>query len=341
MKESTSGQISKVKPRVGFLGLGWIGRHRMEAIIRSRLVEPVVAIDPVQECAETLLPYAPEAAIYKSFDELVEIDLDGLIIATPSAFHADQAMAALERGIPVFCQKPLGKNAQETRAVIETAKRMDRLLMVDLSYRFVKGMQNIRDRIQAGKIGDIFAVNLVFHNAYGPDRDWFYDPKLSGGGCVIDLGVHLVDLAYWVLGKAEVQSVTSQIYTQGKLLQALSNQVEDFAVARIDLASGTCITLSCSWRLHAGCDAIIEATFYGTHGGFSLKNVNGSFFDFITESYCGTQREMLTQPPDDWGSRSAIYFAERLVQDNSYDVEIETLIPVSETLDAVYKHPVA
>lgn len=100
-------------------------------------------------------------------------------------------MEALAAGLAVFCQKPLGRTAAQTRRVMAAARTMNRLLGVDLSYRFVRGMQTI----QAGEIGEVYAVQLVFHNADGPDKAWFYDPVQSGGGCVIDLGLHLVDLA--------------------------------------------------------------------------------------------------------------------------------------------------
>src|SRR5207237_4413923 len=119
-----------------------------------------------------------------SFDDLLDGDADAIVIATPSAMHAEQAIAALERGKAVFCQKPLGRNADETRRVVDAARANDRLLGVDLSYRFTDALLKVRDVVQSGELGEIFAADLVFHNAYGPDKRWFYDPKLSGGGCV-------------------------------------------------------------------------------------------------------------------------------------------------------------
>src|SRR5690606_35925284 len=109
-----------------------------------------------------------------------------------------QAIQALRRGIPVFCQKPLARTRAETSRVIQEARAADLLLAVDLSYRFTSGIQRIRQIVQSGELGKVFAVNLVFHNAYGPDKAWFYDYNLAGGGCAIDLGIHLVDLAFWI-----------------------------------------------------------------------------------------------------------------------------------------------
>src|SRR3546814_7161812 len=124
---------------------------------------------------------APDAVRLDSLDALLEQPLDGIVIATPSALHAEQSIRALERGVPVFCQKPLGRTGAEVRAVIDAARAADRLLGVDLSYRGTAGMRALRDHVRAGQLGQVHAVDLIFHNAYGPDKPWFHDPLLSGG----------------------------------------------------------------------------------------------------------------------------------------------------------------
>ena len=83
------------------------------------------------------------------------------------------------------------------------------------------------------------------------------------------------------------------------------DRVEDYAVATIELKTGAAVQLACSWRLQAGCDAMISAAFYGTEGGAAFRNVDGSFYDFIAERYRGTARETLAAPPDEWGGRAA------------------------------------
>src|SRR3569833_3859649 len=98
----------------------------------------------------------------------------------------------------------------------DAARRADRLLGCDLSYRHSKAMRRVRNAVVEGELGNVYAVDLVFHNAYGPDKSWARDPALAGGGCAIDLGIHLVDLALWVLGPAKVHNVTSRLYTQGQ-----------------------------------------------------------------------------------------------------------------------------
>jgi predicted dehydrogenase len=319
---------------VGFLGVGWIGRHRMEAMLKTGAVEAAAIADPSPEMAAEALKLAPDAKLVEGLDGLLAEALDGVVIATPSALHAEQSIRALEAGAAVFCQKPLGRTAAEARAVVEAARAADRLLAVDLSYRFTSGMQRIREMVQAGELGRIYAADLVFHNAYGPDKGWFYDPELAGGGCVMDLGVHLVDLALWALDFPELGPVSSHLLSGGEPLPA--GKVEDYAVAQVELAGGVSVRLACSWRLPAGQDAVISVALYGSDGGAALKNRDGSFYNFQAVSYRGTATENLVSDDGEWGGRAAADWAVRLAGGERFDPEAERLVTVADALDRIY-----
>ncbi|WP_374944999.1 Gfo/Idh/MocA family protein [Sphingomonas sp.] len=322
------------KPRVAFLGTGWIGRHRMEAMLATGVVEAVAIGDPSAETAAQAHALAPDATLVASLDDMLALKPDGVVIATPSALHTAQSIRALEAGAAVFCQKPLGRSADEAAAVVAAARGADRLLSVDFSYRFTAGMARIAELVRGRALGHIHAVDLVFHNAYGPDKPWFYDRAQSGGGCVMDLGVHLVDLALWTLGFPEVVDVTSNLFAGGQPLAG--DQVEDFALATITLANGTAIRLTCSWRASVGRDAEISASFFGDAGGAALRNVDGSFYDFRAEHHRGTGSEVLVSPPDDWGGRAAIDWARRLAAGERFDAGCEHLVTVARVLDRIY-----
>jgi predicted dehydrogenase len=322
------------KPRVGFLGTGWIGRHRMAAMLDDGAIEAVAIADPSSEMVAEAQSLAPETVVVASLAEMLALQPDGVVIATPSALHAAQSIEALSAGAAVFCQKPLGRDASEVGAVVAAARAADRLLAVDLSYRFTSGMTKIREIVAAGDLGPVHTVDLVFHNAYGPDKPWFYDRAQSGGGCVMDLGVHLVDLALWVLGFPEVSSVTSHLTAGGT--RVAPDQVEDFAVATITLAGGTVVRLACSWRAHAGRDADISATFYGRDGGAGMRNVDGSFYDFVAERYRGTATERLATPPEQWGGRAGVDWARRLARGERFDPAAADLVAVATLLDRIY-----
>jgi predicted dehydrogenase len=327
------------KPRLGFVGLGWIGRNRLEAVVQADVAE-VRALQDVSEAAVSeAQKLAPDALVSISFEELLQQDLDGVVIATPNRFHAEQAIASLDRGFAVFCQKPLGRTASETRDIVEAAQKSSRLLGVDLSYRNIPAMQMVSWLVETGALGKVFAVDAVFHNAYGPDKPWFYDFSLAGGGCVLDLGVHLIDLALEPLRFPRLTHVDACVYSHGRLLAKPTQQVEDYAVARIDTADETTINLSCSWNLHAGRDANIELTFYGTGGGASLRNVDGSFYDFVAERFHGTETETLNTTADSnwqWGGLATLEWVKQLADGSTFDPQIERLIAVAEVIDQIY-----
>ena len=328
-------RITKL-PRVGFLGVGWIGRDRMRAVATSGVADIVAVADASDDAARDAAAsvgaevVAPDAVLDGS------LDLDGVVIATPSALHADQSIRAISNGSAVFCQKPLGRTARECQAVVDAASDAGVLLGVDLSYRHLVAVEQMRQLVATGSIGDVFAIDLVFHNAYGPDKPWFTDPALSGGGCVIDLGIHLVDLALWLLDGEKVEHTTARLFSKGRPLTCDGSAVEDFAVARLDLSSGAVATLACSWFLHAGVDAEIAVTLRGTEGTLSLSNVDGSFYDFRLAQHRRTTTEVLADPPDAWGGRAAVAWAERLAAGTGFDAAAQELVEVARVLDAIY-----
>lgn len=323
-------------PRLGFLGTGWIGLHRMNAIAASGEAEIAAVADLSPDAARNAAQAAPHALMLHSLDELLDQELDGIVIATPSACHAEQAVRSLERGAAVFCQKPLARTVEETAEVVAAARQADRLLSVDFSYRYTDGVRKVHELITNGELGDIYSADLVFHNAYGPDKAWFYDLGMAGGGCLMDLGIHLIDLALWVFDFPQIRSVSSSIFAKGKQLNGLHTTVEDFAAVSFQLDNGATVRLACSWNLPAGRDAVIESTFYGTKGGASFRNVNGSFYDFTAERFRGTARETLASPPDEWGGRAAVAWARQLRQSPRFDPRAEKLVDVALALDTAY-----
>jgi predicted dehydrogenase len=310
----------------------------MEAILNEGCASVSFIAEPYEENAKRAIETAKNAVLTNDFEELLENpDLDGIVIATPSALHASQSIKALRKGKAVFCQKPLGRTAQEVRDVVNASKEADKLLGVDLSYRYTKAVQNLYPLVSQGELGEVFAVDLVFHNAYGPDKLWFYDISQSGGGCVMDLGIHLVDLALWSLNFPKIESVQGSLYHKGGKLTSFNEQVEDFACATLTSETGATINLQCSWNLSAGQDAVISACFYGTKGGAAFRNINGSFYEFVAEKYEGTRRINLASPPDNWSGRAGVAWAKKLSENAAYDEKsgIE-FIKTAEIIDRIY-----
>jgi predicted dehydrogenase len=202
-----------------------------------------------------------------------------------------------------------------------------------MSYRHAAAALVARERIGAAAIGPVHAVDLVFHNAYGPDKPWFLDPALSGGGCVVDLGVHLVDLLLWVLEFPAVIVVEARRWRNGE--PAGAGVAEDLCLATLELQGGAVARLACSWFSHEGRDCVLEATFRGRDGAVSLQNVDGSFYDFATELRRGTRVHPLASPPDDWGGRAAVSWARRLRAGERFDPAVRRLVDVATVVDRI------
>jgi predicted dehydrogenase len=348
------------------VGLGWIGLHRLQSLLQEEIAEVVAICDPDADAMEAATQVVPQAHQVRSLDELWTCELDGVVIATPSALHAAQALAALRNGKAVFCQKPLARTAVEARQIVDAAREANLLLEVDFCYRHVTGVEQMRRVVRSGELGEIFCIDLTFHNAYGPDKAWFYTSDLSGGGCVIDLGIHLVDLTGWITGEWGFEDVRSTLWRQGRPMTELAGSVEECAIAEWRQPSGAGVRLACSWNLSAGQDAVIEARFYGTRGAVALRNLEGSFFDFLTEHYVGTQRHVLKAAGDvpvdterrngapfdenhrdsetvvgknawdAWGGKALIQWTKRLTEACRFDEGIVRAVSVAELLDAIY-----
>lgn len=234
----------------------------------------------------------------------------------------------------MFCQKPLARNAREAQTVINAAASANRLLRVDLCYRESQALRCVRETVRAGAIGRVFAAELVFHNAYGPNKSWAFDPAMAGGGCVIDLGVHLVDAALWILD-AEYQGSSLRRYRSGRLIPAGSTAIEDFAIGSFELSGGITASLACSWHSSFGDHARIRVELFGDEGGIAFENVGGSFYDFRATLHRGASREVLVEPPDNWSGRAISNWALELRESRCYRPSRD-LSELARALDGLY-----
>ncbi len=323
-------------PRLGFLGVGWIGRSRMLSLARAGVAEVAAVADADRAARTAAARDLPEVEVLGDLEDLLNAGLDGVVIATPSALHAEQSVAALEHEVAVFCQKPLARSATETRRVVAAARQADRLLGVDLSYRQLRATIAAERAASTGELGEIYAIELAFHNAYGPDKPWFTSRRLAGGGCLIDLGTHLVDLALWLSHGDTARVESARVLAGGRRLRADTDQVEDFALAQILIDERVTARIACSWNLHAGTDCAFECTVHGTQGAVCVRNVGGSFYDFAAHRHQGTAAQPLVGPPDEWGPRAILSWTAALADGQGFDPAADRLVVLAEILDDIY-----
>lgn len=322
--------------RLGFLGLGWIGLNRLESLAGCDDVEIAAIADPSAAACQAARQVSPNAVQVHGLESLLAEPLDGIIIATPSGQHGEQVHAALRSRTPVFCQKPLTRTGLETQRLIDQAQTNNLLLAVDYCYRHVKGVNQLRQMVQSGQLGSLLAIDLVFHNAYAPNKSWALDADQSGGGCMIDLATHLIDLMLWITGDPPVDQVTSRLFRSGEPLDRPTDQIEDAGFAEWLHNDRAHVRLACSWNASIGCDAEIRAAFHGSDGSAVFHNVDGSFYDFAVEHHQGTARRQLAEPPDDWGGRAVRQWVDQLQIDPSFDPDVQRCLQVASIIDSIY-----
>jgi predicted dehydrogenase len=208
-------------------------------------------------------------------DLLAAPGVDAVVISTPNTFHVPQAQAALRAGKPVLCQKPLATAAGDARAALDLAKALGQVLFVDYSYRLLDTAAALRSALPA--IGAVRAVSAAFHNIHGPgaDRDWFIDPKRSGGGALIDLGVHVLDMVLWLLEPREVRLERAMLDRRPERLVESGARLE----VRLDEVP---LTVDVSWDAPKPLTEI-NVVVDGAGGQARWDNVGGSFTHFRTQ----------------------------------------------------------
>jgi hypothetical protein len=325
----------RTRPRLAFVGLGWIGRARMQALAGSGLAEIVALADPDPAAVGSVQALAPGAVAAATLDEALAGRPDGVVIATPSARHAAESIAALQAGCAVFCQKPLGRTAAEVRAVVAAAEAADRLLGVDLSYRRTAAMQAI-------------------HPAGERWRRW--------GGC-----------SPWISPFTTPTGRTSRGSTTGRSRAAAADgpwrasrgsgarrlrgcprnrrrgrPPRQGPAPRRPRARGPRHRHAALPGRRRGphrvlvepprrTDAVIAVDLHGTEGGLSLRNIAGSFTEFEAHHHRGTTTTRIAAPPDDWGGRTAVAWAGALAAGEGFDPAAHRLVTLSETIDRIYR----
>ncbi len=256
------------KVKIALVGAGNVAQiAHLPAYHKHPDVEIVALVDEDPVKCASLQEHYGIARTYEDFTKmLAKEDVDGVDICTPNYLHAPMAIAALRSGHHVLCEKPLARNATEAAKMVEMAKKSGRTLMVAMNNRFRKDVEILKTFVKRGELGDIQMVRIGWQRIARDwhDRDWVTDPKKSGGGALLDLGVPIMDLAIWIAGLKKPMRVTCNVF--GKKGKA---GVEDSACALVNFAGGSCLTLEVMWNLLEPKDqSYLEL--YGSRGGANL-----------------------------------------------------------------------
>ncbi len=251
--------------RVGVVGLGFAGTTHTRSYQQVPGVE-VVGLAGLEE--ERLAEMGEEYRIphlYAQWEDLLaRDDLDVVSVCTPNFLHAPIAIAALQGGRHVLCEKPLARNAAEAQAMVDAATAAGRVLHTAFNHRERGDVQTLKSFVDEGLLGRVYYAKAYWMRRNGIPGlgSWFTSKELAGGGPLIDLGVHALDQALYLMGEPEITSVSATTYAEfgprGRGMRTVGNkkmqtgngyEVEDLATAYMRTADGATLLLEASWMV--------------------------------------------------------------------------------------------
>lgn len=277
------------KLRMGIVGAGNIFRaEHVKPLLEHEEVELVAVCDVNQERAEKVAKEYGIPSVYSDYKELLlRDDIDLIDICTPNLYHSEISIAALNAGKHVFCEKPDAVNPEEAQKMADAAKANGKIMMAMRNNRFTPAARYLKRYIGEGNMGEIYTGRCGWIRRRGiPGKGgWFTTKELSGGGPLIDLGVHFIDLAMWLMGNPKPVSVSGCTYTKfandeisdslhssfGEKKSDGTFDVEDLAIGFIRFENGTSLQIEFSWASNIG-EEMNFVDLRGTRAGFSLKN---------------------------------------------------------------------
>ena len=331
--------------RVGIIGLG-IGRSHIEGWRQHPQVDVIAVADQDANRLDQVGEQYGIATRYTSAEQMLAVErFDVISICTPNKFHKDLALMAFEAGAHVLCEKPMAMNAEEGRAMLGAAKRAGRRLMINFSYRFSAQSRALKAQVDSGLFGDFYFGRTVWHRRRGMPGfgGWFGTKALAGGGPLIDLGVHRLDLALWLMGYPKPTWVLGNTYDP--IARRLADEagktfdVEDLAAALIRFDNGATLVVEASWAANIQEAELMETRLLGTQAGLLHKNLNEGYqFDaHIFTERNGAQFDMHLLPPTTAAHSGMHDYAQAILTDTPHPAGGEQGLVVMELLDAIYE----
>ena len=281
-KESDMTKIIKA----GVVGCGGIanGKH-FPAIKKNGKIELVAFCDLIKERAEKAKEEygTPDARVYTDYTELVKEDVDVVYVLTPNNAHAPVSIAAMKAGKHVMCEKPMAKTYAEAKEMVKTAKETGKILTIGYQNRYRADSQYLKSACEADELGEIYYAKAhAIRRRAVPTWGVFIDEEKQGGGPLIDIGTHALDLTLWMMNNYEPASVTGSTYRKLADQTQTGNAwgdwdpkkftVEDSAFGFIKMKNGATIYLEAAWAINLMESREASTTLCGTKAGAEIRS---------------------------------------------------------------------
>jgi predicted dehydrogenase len=337
------------KLKVGIIGVGGIANAHMAGWLDNPNAELVAGCD----VAESVLhnwgaKYGITKMTTKTSELFNDPDIDIIDICTPNNYHAPLAIAALQAGKHVLCEKPLAPNPALIKDMIAARDASGKMLMTAQHFRFSGVAKAMKAELDTGVLGEIYhARSWMLRRAAAPTRPGFILKDQATGGACIDIGVHILDLTLWFMGNPKPVSVTGVSRTElahkpgafsiwgGAIPQEMN--VEEFASAFVRFENGATLILEVSWLLHHDTEGEdMQMWLYGKNGGSHWPKCEIYQSNNVTQQL--TNRTLkLTKDIRPAHAQECVEFAQAIVEGKPSPVPAEQSLQVLSILDAVYK----
>lgn len=288
------------KLKVGIIGTGSISELHIAAYLKNNNVELYAFCDINEERLQFMAEKFDIKHTYTDMNEMLLLEeLDAVSICTWNSAHAPCTIAALNAGKHVLCEKPMSTSEEEAKAMKEAAERNNKLLMIGFVRRYGNDCNILKEFIDTDYLGDIYYAKATYLRRKGNPGGWFGDKSRSGGGPLIDLGVHVIDLVRYLLGNPKPISVYGATFhkladrknIRGKeFYQSASASehdicdVEDLATAMIRFENGAVLSIEASFSLNIKNDEG-KIELFGTKGGAKLNpelEIYNELYDYLS-----------------------------------------------------------
>ncbi|GAB3058906.1 Gfo/Idh/MocA family protein [Virgibacillus ainsalahensis] len=333
--------MSKLK--MGIIGVGGIAQQRhIPAYLNIKDKVEITALhDLNHERAQEVADHFGIPHVYKNYED-VFAHVDAVTICTPNKFHAEIAIAAMEAGVHVLCEKPMAMTTAESEAMLEVSRKTNKLLSIAYHYRFTEAAQIAKEAVR--DIGDPLVTRTqALRRRKVPGWGVFTNKELQGGGSLIDYGCHLLDLSLWLLGDPEPVEVMGTTYNR---LSRSPNQVNDWGVfnyetfevddhvsAYIKFENDISLMFECSWAANIKEDTRV-LSISGTEGGLNVYP-----YEFYQPKHgkMMTQTAELNYSEENAGFVQAVNFVESCLGEAALIVKPEQALKVTKIIDAIYE----
>lgn len=340
---------------VGMIGCGGIafGKH-LPSLAKVNEARVTAFFDVSSERAQEAKDKfgTPDAKVYGSIQDLLnDPDVQVVHVCTPNDTHAEIAIAAMEAGKHVLCEKPMAKTSADALRMLEVSERTGRKLSIAYQNRFRADSRWLKEACANGELGEIYTAKAhAVRRRAVPTWGVFLDQEKQGGGPLIDIGTHALDLVLWMMDNYEPRTVLGTTYRklaeQGSPANAWGNwdpskfTVEDSAFAMITMKNGASIWLESSWALNTLDVDEAKVTLCGTKAGADMKNglrINGEEHGHLYTKEIVLGDQWNKEAPNDSAEREARAWIDAVLNDKSPVVTAKQGLVVQQILEAIYE----